>query len=367
MLGLSLAIVSNAFSAERQEQALGIWAGVSAVALAVGPLVGGLLLELDWRLIFWINLPISALGVAIILFAPRESRDEEAGRRVDLPGLAMLTFGLGALVLGIVQSDVWGWGAAQTLALVGGGALLLAAFWVIEHRVSEPIVDFSLFRNGPYLGATAAAFALVGSYWSLMFFESQFLQTVLDHGPVAAGVLILPVTAPMVVVSPFSGRLIERFGARGLMTAGMLCGVIGLYVLTRADADSSYPDLLPGYALFGIALGLVYAPMSTAAMAAMPRAKAGIAAGVLAMNRVLAGALGLAVTGAVFQSVRSDHLLGGAGAERAFALALSDALWILVGLVGGGALLTWLLVRDPSGERPESAPEHRSRHRIFHL
>ena len=292
------------------------------------------------------------------------------------------------------------------------------AFRFVEHRVANPIVDFELFRNGPYFGATAAAFTLVGSYWSLMFFEPQYLQNVLDYSAVASGLLILPITVPMIAISPFAGRLIARFGDRALMTAGMLFALAGLVMLTRIDAGSGYSDLLPGFALFGIALGLVYAPMSSAAMAAMPRAKAGIAAGVLAMNRVLAGAVGLAATGAVFASLEDDRLqqlsdergLGLSAAERSeldgllagsesarqtlagqpaglehriedavretFTFALSHALWVLVGLTAVGTVLTWAFVRSPAPVGPDPAVagdpaaaelRHHTHHRRFHL
>jgi EmrB/QacA subfamily drug resistance transporter len=369
MLSLSLAIVSHAFPVEQQGQALGIWAAVSALALAVGPLVGGALIDLDWRLIFWINLPICAAGIAITWSAARESRDETSPPKLDYPGLATLTPGLFAIVLALIRADDWGWGSVKTLGLIALGVALLAAFWAIEHRVDSPIVDFSLFRNGPYLGASAAAFALVGAYWAVIFYQPSYLQKILDHGPVAAGVLVLPITAPMVFISPFSGPLIERFGPRGLMTAGMICGAVGLALLTQIDASSSYGALLPGYLLFGIALGLVYAPMSTAAMLAMPRAKAGIAAGVLAMVRVTAGALALAVVAAIFQSIQSDRLEQHPGdAAGAFATALADSTWVLVALVAAGAVATWALVRRTGGEehpQPEEHPQHRlERHRL---
>jgi EmrB/QacA subfamily drug resistance transporter len=369
MLSLSLAIVSHAFPVSRQGQALGIWAAVSALALAIGPLVGGLLIDLDWRLIFWLNLPICALGIAITWWAARESRDETSPPRLDYPGLATLTPGLFLVVFALVRADDWGWSSGKTLGLIAVGGLLLAAFWAIEHRVDSPIVDFSLFRNGPYLGASAAAFALVGAYWAVIFFQPQYLQKVLDHGPVAAGVLVLPITAPMVFISPFSGPLISRLGPRALMTAGMVCGAVGLALLTQIEADSSYGALLPGYLLFGIALGLVYAPMSTAAMLAMPRDKAGIAAGVLAMVRVTAGALALAIVAAVFQGIQSDRLEEHPGdAAGAFASALADSTWVLVGLVAAGAIATWALVRRSGGEQqpaPEEHPEQRlERHRL---
>ena len=368
LISLSLAITCDAFPGERQPQAIGIWTAVSSVALAVGPAVGGLLVEADWRLIFWINLPIAVAGIAITAVAARESRDPSSGTRLDVPGLIALSAGMTAIVLALVEGRDWGWGSAATLGLAAGGALAVAAFWLIEHRVSNPIVEFPLFRNGPYFGATAAAFTLVGSYWALMFFEPQYLQDVLGYGSVAAGLLILPITVPMIAISPFAGRLIARFGPRPLMTLGMACAAVGVFLLTRIDSGSGYADLLPGFTLFGIALGLVYAPMSSAAMAAMPRAKAGIAAGVLAMNRVLAGAVALAAAGAVFGSLESDG--------ESFTYSLSRSLWILVGLTVIGTALTWAFVRAPEKAGPDPAvagdpaPEelrHHAHHRRFHL
>jgi EmrB/QacA subfamily drug resistance transporter len=238
MLSLSLALVCNVFPSEEQPRALGIWAAVSAVALAIGPLAGGLLIEIDWRVIFWMNLPISALGIAITIAAAPESTDPGAGDRIDWPGLAFLSVGLTAVILALVQSRAWGAGTTATLAILG--VLALLAFWAIEHRARAPIVEFDLFRNGPYFGASAAAFALVGSYWAVMFFQPQYLQDVRGHSPILSGLMILPVTVPMIFISPYSGRLIARLGARRLMTAGMLCGLIGLLVLTRIEADSPY-------------------------------------------------------------------------------------------------------------------------------
>jgi EmrB/QacA subfamily drug resistance transporter len=366
MLPLSLALVVNVFPPAEQPRALGIWAAVSAVALAIGPLAGGLLVDLDWRVIFWMNLPIAALGIAIAWAAAPESRDPSAGRRVDLPGLAALSVGLTAIVLALIQSQAWS--AAAVLGLAVLGVASLAIFWAVEHRVRDPIVDFELFRNGPYFGASAAAFALVGGYWAVMFFQPQYLQDVRGHSAALSGLMILPVTIPMVVISPFSDRLIKHFGARRLMTAGMACGVVGLLVLTRLEATSSYLLLLAGYLPFGVALGLVYAPMSTAAMAAMPAAKVGIASGVLAMDRVLAGAVALAATGAVFHALLGDG--------HGFAPALAGSTWVAVALCALGAALTWAFVRDPEAAGPDPAlaaeplPEelhHHLHHRRFHL
>ncbi len=366
MLPLSLAIVCNAFPAGQQARALGVWAGISAVALGIGPLAGGALVDVDWRLIFWINLPIAAVGIAITALAAPESRDPGSGRRVDLAGLLALAVGLTATILALVQARVWGVATVVPVAALGLAGLY--AFWRIEHRVAGPIVDFSLFRNGSYFGASAAAFALVGSYWALMFFQPQYLQDVRGHSAVFSGLLILPVTVPMIFISPFSGRLIARFGARRLMTAGMALGTLGLLVLTQLGAATAYWQLLAGYLPFGIALGFVYAPMSTAAMAVMPAEKVGIASGVLAMDRVLAGAVALAAVGAAFHAL----LEGG----DSFSTAVGGSTWLLVALCAVGAALTWAFVRDvdPAGPDPAVAGDppavelhNHSHHRRFHL
>lgn len=350
MLPLSLAIVCNVFPSDDQARALGIWAGISALALAIGPLVGGALVDLDWRLIFWINLPVAAVGIAITARAAPESTDPGSSRHIDVPGLLALTIGLTAVVLALVQSRVWGAAPVVLLAVLGLASLF--AFWWIEHRSPAPIVDFELFRNGPYFGASAAAFALVGAYWCVMFFQAQYLQDVRGHSAVLSGLLILPITVPMVFISPLSGRLIARFGARRLMTAGMLFGTAGLIVLTQIGASSPYGALLAGYLLFGISLGLVYAPMSTAAMAAMPAEKVGIASGVLAMDRVMAGTVALAATGALTHALQE----GGDG----YAGAIAGATWLLVALCAAGAGLTWAFVRDAEPRHPD--PHHRRFH-----
>jgi EmrB/QacA subfamily drug resistance transporter len=367
MLTLSLALICNVFP-ERSEQAsaLGIWAAVSAVALAIGPLAGGALIEVDWRVIFWVNVPIAAVGIAIMALAAPESTDPGSGTTIDWSGLSLLSAGLFAVVLALVESRAWGAGLALAVGLAG--AVALVAFVSVERRAREPLVELSLFRNGPYLGATAAAFALVGSYWAVMFFQPQYLQDARGHSAVESGLLILPITVPMIFISPFSGRLIGRFGARRLMTVGMVFGTLGTLVLTQIDGSSPYGTLLVGYLLFGIALGFVYAPMSTAAMAAMPGEKVGIAAGVLAMNRLVAGAVALAASGAVFHAVLGDG--------TSFADAVADSTWVVVVLCAIGAVLTWAFVRDPAPPGPDPAvagdppPEqlrHHQHHRRFHL
>ncbi len=410
LLPLSLTIVTDAFPASERARAMGIWAAVSGISLAVGPLIGGVLAGVDWRLIFWINLPIVVAGFLLTRWAAKETRDETSAPRVDWPGVALLTIGLTAFVLGVVQGEDWGWDSAKTLGTITTGLLSLIAFWFVEHRVPNPTVDFSLFRNGPYFGASAAAFALVGAYWVVMFFEPQYLQDILDFSPAEAGLLILPVTLPMVLLSPFIHRATATLGPRTVMTTGMVLGTVGLFVMGRIDADTGYGVLFAGFSLFGIGMGLVYAPMQTAAMEAMPQAKAGIASGVLAMNRIMSGAIALAISGAIFNALLRERIqtlvetpalserdaaeLQGLAAgtesaqaqlaeqpaptaaaitdavDEAFSFALSNTLILPTVLAALGTALCWWFVRSPepgAGSEAATPPPHHDHRGRFHL
>jgi EmrB/QacA subfamily drug resistance transporter len=361
MLALSLAIATLAFSAERRTRAIGIWAAVSSIALAVGPLVGGAVAEFaSWRWLFLLNIPLAAISLALLVTAMPESRDKSAGRRIDFSGLITLSAGLTLLVLALVQGKSWGWTSLGTLAALGAGLALLALFVAVETRVAEPLIDLDLFRNGPYLGASAAAFALVGSYWAIMFLLPQYLDLALRFSTARAGVLMLPVTVPMAFISPVVARLVARVSARLVMTAGMACATIGMLLLTRLDGSSNYYDVAPGLILFGVALGFVYAPMSAAAMAALPAEDAGVASGVLAMVRCLAGAVLLAVGGAVFHHVQVEERTAGDSFEGAFAAGIADTAWVLSAVLLAATILTWLLVRS-------ARDAHRPHHRRFHL
>jgi EmrB/QacA subfamily drug resistance transporter len=361
LLGLSLAIVSSVFTQAERPRALGIWAGVSALALGIGPLLGGVLLELvSWRWIFWVNVPFCLLGVVLVLVSTAEQRDESAaGRGIDVPGLVTIGLGLALVVLALVEGKTWGWASAATLGSFVGGVALLVAFWFIEHHVRAPIVEFDLFRNGPYFGASAAGFCLIGCYWAVMFLQPQYLQTALGHSALLAGAMVLPITVPMIFISPLGGRLMAFVGTRSLMTIGMALGTVGLVILAFVGPSTGYGVLFVGYLLFGLALGCVYGPMSAAAMMAMPPQKAGIAAGVLAMNRVLAGALTLAVAGALFQHVLVDDTRAHDSTLVSYTSALSTATWVLVGLCAIGTALTWAFVRDAD---PSTHRQHRHWH-----
>jgi EmrB/QacA subfamily drug resistance transporter len=351
MFALSLAIASNAFPPEKQPTAVGIWAAISSIALGVGPLLGGILVEgVGWRWIFWTYLPFCLAAVVILRLTVDDSGDRQPDQTIDVPGLVTVTAGLGLVVLALVEFEVWG--AAAILPLVAGLALL-GAFWVIEHRVKNPLVDFGLFRNRPYFGASIAALAIVAAYWTTMFFEPIYLQGSLGYSVIAAGVLILPITAPLMFISPFTGRLLERLGPRRLLVGGVAAAAVGLLGIVLLGGQGSYGAILVPYLVFGVALAAIYAPVSSAAMAVMPREQAGIAAGVLGMQRLLAGALVLAASGAVFQAIDD-----GPGVS---ATAVSWALVVPVVVLIAGALGALKLI-PPAAHRHEPSIEHHRLH-----
>ena len=309
------------------------------MALAIGPLVGGVLVEVDWRVIFWINLPVAALGIAITALAAPESTDPGAGRRIDLAGLVALSVGLTAVVLALVQARVWSAAAIAALAVARAGrAVRLLADRAPRRRADRrlrPLPQRALLRR--QRRRLRPRRLLLGG---------DVLPAAVPAGRarplgILSGLLILPVTVPMVFISPFSGRLIGRFGARRLMTAGMAFGIVGLLVLTRIGADSSYGLLLAGYLLFGIALGLVYAPMSTAAMAAMPRRE-----GRHRLRRAGDGPGDGRRRSPWPRPAPSSTPCSSGGSS--FAAAIAGSTWVLVALCAVGPALTWAFVRDPS-------------------
>jgi EmrB/QacA subfamily drug resistance transporter len=309
MMPATLSIITQAFPAEQRGTAIGTWAGVSALALAVGPILGGFLTEdIGWRAIFYINPPIAVGAVAVTLFATRESRDETAGRSLDLPGIATLTAGLTALVLALVESNNWHWGSARIVGLFAVAVIALAMFVVIELRVRAPMLDFSFFRSRTSAGANLVAFLVTFAMFAMFFFMTLYMQNVLHYSPLQTGVRFLPATLAIIVMGPVAGRLTDRIGPRPLMALGLAVIGAALLIQSRLTIHSGYGLLLPGFILMGTGIGLVMSPMSTAAMNAVDRAKSGAASGVISMSRMVGGSVGLAVMGALVTTVGRSRL-----------------------------------------------------------
>ena len=391
MMPGTLSIISNAFPPEERGKAIGTWAGVSAIALAVGPLLGGWLTEdVSWRAIFFINLPVAIGAVIVTLFAAHESRDDTVGRTVDLPGIAGITVSLTALVFALVEGNSWGWGSPKIIGLLALSVVALAAFVVVEKRAVAPVVDFDALRSRQFLGANIVAFMVSFGMLAMFFFLALYMQNILGFSPLEAGVRFLPATVVIIFAGPIAGRLADRFGPRPLMTAGMLITAVSLFWQSRIGVDTSYGFLAPAFVLMGLGMGLVMSPMSMAAMNAVDRTKAGVASGTLSMFRMVGGTFGVAALGALVSSVGRHDLerslpavpegarerlaegLGSGGglhdapprvvdaAHAAFVDALGTGLTISAIAVAAGAVLAWLLIAPgrPSGPAPlPVAPE----------
>lgn len=335
MMPGTLSIITDAFPAHERGKAMGTWAGVSALALAVGPVLGGFLTEhVSWRAIFYINIPVAIGAVIATLFAVRESRDTSVGREVDYAGVAVLTAGLTALVLALVEGNAWGWGSPQVIALLVGAAVALPAFVFVENRVKAPMVQFDLLSDRNFLASVMVALIITFAMMGVFFFLALYMQDILHYSPLEAGVRFLPSTLMIVGVAPVAGRLSDRYGPRWLIAGGLTIVAASLFSFSRIQVDSSYLDLLPGFMLLGIGVAMTMSPMTSAAMNAVPVQKAGIASGVLSMFRMVGGSLGIAVTGAIFQGLVSSKLgslLGGTGVSAAQQQSISDQL-------GGGGV-----------------------------
>jgi EmrB/QacA subfamily drug resistance transporter len=309
MMPATLSIITNAFPAHERGKAIGTWAGVSALALALGPVVGGFLTEqVSWRAIFFLNLPVAALAIVVSLVAARESRDTTVPRTIDFAGVATLTLGIGALVLALVEGNSWGWGSGRLLGLLALAALGLVAFVAVERRIRFPMVDFDFFRSSQYVGANAVAFVVSFAMLAMFFFMALYMQNILGYSPLEAGIRFLPSTVVIIVIAPIAGRLTDRIGARLPIAVGLTLVSVSLFLQSRITIDTGYGSLLPTFALMGLGIGLTMSPMSTAAMNAVHEAKAGVASGILSMSRMVGGTFGVAAVGALFQHLSDNRL-----------------------------------------------------------
>jgi EmrB/QacA subfamily drug resistance transporter len=368
MFATSLALLATAFHGRERGTAVGIWGATIGAAVAIGPLVGGLLTEsIGWESIFYINIPIGAGAIYIALTKVAETKDPNAGP-TDWAGLVTFSGGLFLLIFALVRGNAEGWGSSLIVGFLVGAALLLAAFVLVEARVQDPMFDLGLFRVPTFTGACVAAFALSASMFSLFLYITLYFQNSLGYSPLHAGLRFLPLSLLSFVVAPIAGRLSARVPIRALIGGGMLLVGIALLLMRGLDASSGWTALLAGFIIAGVGVALVNAPLASTAVSVVPPERAGMGSGINSTFRQVGIATGTAGLGALFQHLLADKATGplarvpaevlaqgrpqvaGPGGREAylslFTSALNDLFLVGAIVAFAGAVLSFLLIRQ---------------------
>ena len=345
---LTLTLLADAFPPDRRGVAIGVWSGISGIAVALGPLVGGAVVQAaSWQWIFWINVPIGA--VLVPLAARRLVESHGPARRLDLPGLALASSGLFGIVFGLVRSQSQGWGDPEIIAALAAGAVLVIAFVVYELRAREPMLEMSFFAKRSFAVTNVVSLAMYFGMFGSIFFLSQFLQNVLHNTPLQAGIKLLAWTGASMVVSPLAGFFSERYGSRPFMVAGLGLQAVALgWLALLASTSVAYTSMIGPFVLAGAGMALVFAPSANAVLASVRVEHAGQASGATNAIRELGGVLGIAVLATVFTS----H--GSYASAQAFVSGLVPAMWVGVVVLAAGALIAAAL---PFSTRADAAAQ----------
>jgi EmrB/QacA subfamily drug resistance transporter len=336
---LSLSILVAAFPRKQLPQAIGIWAGISGLGLAIGPLLGGFLVEhVSWSAVFWINVPIGVIAAAVAVWAVSESNDPSA-RTLDILGTVLVTGALFSLVWALIETTTHSWLSTYTLGFLAAAVILMSAFIAWEQRISSPMVPLGFFKNRVFSVANAVVLMVGFAMFGVIYFITLYFQNVQGYSPMEAGVRSLPMTLMVLLVSPVAGKLNSRLGPRPLLTVGMTMMGVGLLGLSRLQVDTAYGYIAPLYVMMGAGIAMSMPSVSAAAMGAVDPRRAGIASGVVNSSRQVGGALGVAVLGSVGATLATnawkDRIDQLTGQSHAAALRLTE---IVVG--GQGDVVT---------------------------
>ena len=354
LIPLTLTLLSAAVPPARRGLALGAWGAVGGLAIAIGPLVGGAVVEgASWQWIFWLNVPI---GLALLPFAwTRLTESYGPATRLDLPGVALASLGLLGIVLGVVRGNDHGWTSLTVLAPIVIGALLVAGFVAWELRAPEPMLPMRLFRSRGFTMTNVASLLMFFGMFGSIFLLAQFLQVVQGYSPLQAGLRTLPWTAMPVLVAPIAGLLSDRIGGRPLLATGLALQAIGLGWLAAVISPTvAYATLVPAFVVSGIGMSLFFAPVANVVLGSVRRDQEGIASGANNAIRELGGVFGIAVLGAVF-SARGGYTSG-----AAFVSGLSAAVWVGAAAVAAAAVAALFVPRLRMATAPAAtAPARR--------
>jgi EmrB/QacA subfamily drug resistance transporter len=341
MFAVSLALLSQEFHGRDRGTAFGIWGATIGLAVAIGPLVGGVLTEwAGWRWIFFVNLPI---GAACLIAGSRtleESKDPDHGG-LDIPGQVTLSAGLFALVLGLLRGNDWGWSSGRVIGLLAGAVVSLVAFGLVELRQERPMFDIRLFKVPAFAGAQIVAFSISSAMFAQFLYLTLYLQNILGYSPLQAGLRFLPLSMISFFAAPLSGRLSGKIPIRVLLGTGMALVALALYLMYGVKVSSGWTTLLAGFLVGGIGIGMVNPPLATTAVSVVPPQRAGMAAGVNNTFRQVGIATGIAGLGAIFQSAYHVH-----GTRAEFVHGLNNILLVGAFVALAGAVCAFALVRN---------------------
>jgi EmrB/QacA subfamily drug resistance transporter len=339
----SLSILTTTFTeGPARNRAVGIWGAMGGAGGAAGVLLGGILTDaLSWRWILFINVPIAIVAAVLARRMIAEGRDTSRARNFDLSGALAATVGLSLLVLGIVRTDQTGWGSPETLALIAAGAILLAAFVLIEGRfASHPLMPLRIYRSRALSAANLVVLLVGGATFGMWFFLSLYLQQVLGYSPIRAGLAFLPMTLCIVIGSTVASRVVQRVGTKPLLVTGMTAQAIGLLLFAGVPVDGRYVnDILLASLLVAIGIGLSFVPATIAAVAGVAPGEAGLASGLVNTARMFGGALGLAVLAAIATGQTNSGAHAGASAHAALVSGFQAAFLVAAGFAVAGGLV----------------------------
>ncbi|HEU0335151.1 MAG TPA: MFS transporter [Gaiellaceae bacterium] len=348
----TLSIIAATFPPRERGAAIGIWAGVSALALAIGPLVGGLLTEhLSWHWIFFVNVPIGVVGIVASYLLIDESRDE-THERLDLPGLFTSALGLFALTYGLIEANTYGWGSTRIVGSFVIAVAALAAFVVLERTQRAPMLPLDLFRSGTFTGSNVVVLLVALAMFGVFFFVSLYMQDILGYSAVQAGAAFLPMTVLIILAAPIAGKASDRFGSRWLMTVGMVILAVQLAYFSQLGQDASYLELLPAMLIGGLGMALTMTPSAAAATRSVPVHKAGVGSAVLNAFRQVGGSVGIALIGAIMAAEA-----GGRRTVEAFMDGFETSLLVAAGIALAGAVVAFVFVRPHEREREDRRAE----------
>ena len=345
---LTLTILSDAVSRERRGAALGAWSGIAGLAVAMGPLVGGAVVDgIAWQWIFWLNVPV---GLVLLPLATRLRESHGPDKALDLRGLALASTGMLGLVWGVIHGNGDGWSSPVIVAALAGGAALLGAFIIWELRAPAPMLPMRFFRNRAFAAANGASLLVYFGMFGSIFLLVQFFQTAQGYSPLKAGLLLLPWTAMELIVAPIAGALSDRIGGRPLLAAGLALQAVGLGWMAAVSTPTvGYGSLVGPFIVTGIGMGMFFAPVANVVLSAVRPEEEGKSSGANNAIREVGGVLGVAVLASIFART------GGYETPEAFTDGLVPALWAGAAVVAVGAALALLIPRRQRLEEAAAA------------